>query len=857
MNNRFSEQKQPNRPRRRLTRLRLLLLSGLACLTGLVVVVTQSVQFSPAIAQGVQKQEDQLIQDFKLPDPAPQAPVYRPEPAAPAPEPAPVEAAPPASAEPSAPEPEPQLATPTDSAPAQTAPTDAAPASPVTTPPASATATQPEKPELSTGPNSRYILEFNRSPVVGNRFRLEGTYAEARLGFTRPRNWKMKSAKAMIHFQHSPALVASKSNLVVRVNDVGVGSVPLNLKQAQTGEVMVNVPAKLIQDYNEITVVAQQQNSATCSTLDKTLWTEVLPDSKLVFDYQPQAIPLDFSRYPYPFFDELGLDKTRISYLLPSQVSEPWLTTAARLQAQFGRLAEFRSIDTQLVSDLKRFQWNDRLFIIGTPEEQPLLKTLKLPFKIAGNKWIDKDKTPLPDDRGILMMTTLGQGGTPVLVASANSSEGVAKAVQFLLQSPTNQLGTGQFVVVNELADLSSPKPRDWPRHLPNRDTFNLSDLRTLNNKSFKDVTVRGTAAPPVEFHFSALPDDRFLRGNSMTLDYSYSAQLDPRASTVEVLLDEVGIGSKKLSSDSGASHETYNITLPEKLIKPDSKIQVAFRLYPKDAGTCGGVGNDQQLSGTVHGSTSFNLKRENSVQLPDLKLLTVGYPFAAPQDLSQTAIVLPTTPSNTDVMTLLKVSERLGRLSRANSIKFNVYKAGSLPEPIKKERHLVAIGTREQFPFPEIFKDKPGFSLLPFFGRQQGSDRIQALPDTGGVIKSVISPWNPKRVILALSSQIDAGLKQVQDVLGNDPWFYQLREDTVLVSTTQKDPSPDDSSAYQLQFLQQVEQRRVENTGVLNKISRFLQERWFLLPTGIVTLALILYGIAQLYLKRVAGETK
>ncbi|MEB3181197.1 MAG: hypothetical protein VKL59_19505, partial [Nostocaceae cyanobacterium] len=35
----------------------------------------------------------------------------------------------------------------------------------------------------------QYVLEFNRSPVVGNRFRLNGIYDEARLGFTRPRNW--------------------------------------------------------------------------------------------------------------------------------------------------------------------------------------------------------------------------------------------------------------------------------------------------------------------------------------------------------------------------------------------------------------------------------------------------------------------------------------------------------------------------------------------------------------------------------------------------------------------------------------------------------------------------------------------
>ena len=36
-----------------------------------------------------------------------------------------------------------------------------------------------------------YTLEFNRSPIVGNRMRLRGVYSEGRLAFTRPRGWNL------------------------------------------------------------------------------------------------------------------------------------------------------------------------------------------------------------------------------------------------------------------------------------------------------------------------------------------------------------------------------------------------------------------------------------------------------------------------------------------------------------------------------------------------------------------------------------------------------------------------------------------------------------------------------------------
>jgi hypothetical protein len=114
--------------------------------------------------------------------------------------------------------------------------------------------------------------------------------------------------------------------------------------------------------------------------------------------------------------------------------------------------------------------------------------------------------------------------------------------------------------------------------------------------------------------------------------------------------------------------------------------LRFAFRLNSREAGQCGIV-TDQQLWGTVHADdTRFKLKRNNAVQLPDLKLLQVGYPFTAPQDLSSTAIVVPDSPSETELLTMLAFSERLGRLSQADSVKLNVYTAGTLPDDVRKK---------------------------------------------------------------------------------------------------------------------------------------------------------------------------
>ncbi len=703
--------------------------------------------------------------------------------------------------------------------------------------------------------NEEYILEFNRSPIVGNRMRLRGVYSEGRLGFTRPRGWNVGTVKALIRFQHSPALYANRSNLTVLINDRAVGSIPLNRKQSQVGNVLINIPPNLLQEYNELKIVAQQNNTSGCSDpSDPTLWTEILPDSKLIFNFARKPIPLNFSNYPYPFFDNLNLETNKIVYLRPQNSSKSWLEAAARLQASLGRQADFRPIETSLISNITDVSENERLVIVGTPSEQPALSNLELPRKIVGSQILDSNQNPISEDTGVLILTTTKKGQVPVLIATGNGPKGVAKAAQFLAQPSSRKMGTGQVILVNRLEEGTTPGARQWPRFLPESNNFQLSDIKTqFNGDAFTDVSVRGSAAPAIEIDFRALPDDRFVRGSSMNLVYSYSPQMNPRTSAIEVLLDGVFIGGARLDSEQGAMRKNLKVDLPAKLVKPDSKLQVFFRMNPKepfDKANCISP-PDQQLTGTVHADTSFDLKRENSVQLPDLKLMQYGFPFAAPQDLSKTAIVLPQEPNTTDILTMLAFSERLGRLSRADSVKLDVYTSDTLPAEIRKEENLVGIGTREQFPFPEVFKS-PGFNLSQSFLRGSAQKTVQTPQDRQGMIKQILSPWNGSRVILALTAQTDAGLQRVQQVLNKDPWFFQLKKDTVLISSDQKNPVAYDPDGYQLAFFDNAPSKtRIENTNFVSKISRILQENWLLVPAGIVGLSLILYGIVQLYLKR------
>ncbi|WOD38621.1 cellulose biosynthesis cyclic di-GMP-binding regulatory protein BcsB [Nodosilinea sp. E11] len=810
---------------------------GGACLIALVGLLPALAQTSDAVKQ----QEDSVIQQYSLPRSTPPAPVVRPpsrppSPAArPAPAPAPQRSTPAPPSRPAAP-------------PASV--TSPAPAAPPT--PTPAVAPEPE-PTPAAPALSQYILQFNRSPVVGNALQMQGILSQARLGFTRPRHWQVESAKIQIRYRQSPALYADRSNLTVRLNNRHLGSVPLNRDADEIGNLLFDIPADLVEDFNTVIMEVQQHTSADCTDPnDPTLWTEILPDSQVVLNYRPQAIALDLSNYPYPFLDRLGLEADRLTYLRPKTVDNLWLTASGRYQAAASRLSNGRPLQTRLVDQLEQLKGQDRLVIIGTPAEQPALANLELPFALDNNQVLDGSGAPLPNGVGVLMLTTAANGEVPVLVATGNDSGAVLKAVQALVQPGDRQLLTGQAALVNQVADIPSPDPRDWPGYLPkDARQLLLGDLTTQDNQLFQDVTVNGLPVPPpVEIPLRSLPDEQMLRGSKFTLRYSYGPGIDPRRSSVSVMLNGQGIGGERLRSANGGT-DSVTVDLPLELITPTSNLAVQFYTFPNVAISCGAL-PDQPMWGTVHSNSSLDLNRANVVQLPDLKRLQTGFPLTAPQDLSQTSFVLPASPSNDDILTLLQVSGRLGRLSQAQSVKLGAYLADGLSTEARQQ-NLVAIGLQSNFPLPEVNQSGSGLVLRQQFGRQLNQTQMQTFSDQAGIIQAQVSPWNNERLLVGLMAQQPAGLTEVQQVFQEDALFSRLAGDTAIVQRTTPNPSIYNQADYQIVTLSQQPTHTVDRRGPITRAVAFLQANWILLPGGMVMLALLLYGLSQLFLNRLS----
>ena len=91
----------------------------------------------------------------------------------------------------------------------------------------------------------------------------------------------------------------------------------------------------------------------------------------------------------------------------------------------------------------------------------------------------------------------------------------------------------------------------------------------------------------------------------------------------------------QRLDSAQGRRGERVKVELPEDKSHSNAKLQVLFQLDPRERRSCNRA-VDQQLWGTIHADSQFDLHREAGVDLPDLRRFQVGYPFCRPPGFIQ-----------------------------------------------------------------------------------------------------------------------------------------------------------------------------------------------------------------------------
>ncbi|RJO66578.1 MAG: cellulose biosynthesis cyclic di-GMP-binding regulatory protein BcsB [Myxococcales bacterium] len=649
------------------------------------------------------------------------------------------------------------------------------------------------------------VIEFEKHLFIAQDIHLGGVAGYRRIDFSMPRDWKpIGGSRLELSMSHSPALIPELSAMTVRLNGRALYSTSLDEKNVNTVLLTVDVPDGLLRDYNFLELIAHQHYMIECEDpFDPTLWTRFHKESKIVIHYQRLPVLIDLAAYPHPIFEERGYGDTTLHYVVPSSPSPQTLKAIGQVQLALGRAIAWRSVDFKVDTDVPAATDNHQV-LIGTPQENPAImaladlppeKALPLPLK-KGVGFFTPDDRQVPQTDGIIVYANHPSNpGYALLIISGNTPEGVDLAAQALTLLPYEKTITGQALVVKKIDPRPELGERTNPTYLPTKPEFTLADL------GFEDVTVRGFYAPAVSLKLNMEPDSHPVIGKqAMKLVFSYGAQLQQRLSSVEVVLNGVSIASKDLHLPEGEQRVELPIILPESLLGPFNIVDVRFHLFPDNYFLCGRV-SDRHLWATVHKETSFVMPRDYYTYLPDLSFLKYDwFPYTLRQDLGDTALVAPDSPSAGDYKGLLTIANLLGKATHSEGIFLKTYRLGDLPQDVKASHHLILIDPTSK---SRMTKDLVGDTELYY--NDQNDRVLETLAEremksrefkTAGVVEQINSPFNPSKTVLLVRGQDQKSMEKAIEALSDKEKITKLEdnlafsfdtEDVKAVKTSEK----------------------------------------------------------------------
>lgn len=498
--------------------------------------------------------------------------------------------------------------------------------------------------------------------------------------FTRPKTWQVSPQTALyLEFQHSSELLPNRSWLQIIVNDKVVKHIPLTKDNTEGSKVTVPIPVELLKDFNKLTFRVEQHYTDKCEDpLDKSLWTQILPATRLVFDYTPTVPQVSLNAYPYPIIDTLTYSPAKVHYVVPKAATAQELAAMAYVNVHLAQQAQDHEVNTRVTFGNSAGPDNEHIAYVGKGGNLPDLSAFSGQFgkfRLQGGQWIDgATNQPLAHDQGvILFFQAPGSQEHTILIVSGNSEEGVLKAAQALTQRPLDTSMTGNSYLVQSSWSPAGNHTAKTPR-------FVEDQSRTFHELGFNNEEVHKINAPPLTYKVPVVT--KFVNSGgklNLELNYSYSPQLNPEFSSLELRMNDVSIANVPLMNPSGEQMQHASIPISPELIKPRNNLVAQFHLMPDKYGWC--VDNYVDNAwGKIMDDSKFTVEGSPKSYLPDLGLLNnTMYPYSQTDNLETVQLVVPEAPSEALLDAMLGFTTRLGRATLADTdLRLNLIKGST-----------------------------------------------------------------------------------------------------------------------------------------------------------------------------------
>ena len=589
-------------------------------------------------------------------------------------------------------------------------------------------------------------------------------------------------AKALLNLDYtpSPSLLPVQSQLKVYLNDELMGVLPVTKEQlGKKVSAQIPIDPLYITDFNRVRLEFVGHYRDVCENpASSTLWLDVGRESYLDLTYQSLNVRNDLSHFPVTFYDSRDNRQLTLPMVFASAPDVLQQQAAAIIASWFGSKAGWRGQQFPVQFN----QLPDRNAIVfATNDKRPDFLREHPPVNAPTIEMIDH-----PDNPYVKLLVVFGRDDKDLLQAAKGIAQG-------------NILFRGSSVTVDDVKQLQARKPYDAPNWVRTDRVVTFAELKTYEQQ----LQSSGLVPDSINVALNLPPDLYLLRANGidMNLNYRYTMPPIKDSSRMDISLNDQFLQSFSLNSSQdvnklilrlpvlqGLLDGKTEVTIPALRLGAMNQLRFDFQyMNPMPGGSIDNCITFQPVQNHVvigDDSTIDFSKYYHFMAMPDLRVFAnAGFPYSRMADLADTLVVVPKSPTEGQVATLLETAGGIGAQTGLAAINLRMTDDGGQIKD--KDADLLLIGS-----IPQALKDDTKINLLVEATKSwvkmpmRHYDLASIYPDTEartpntrtdvtstGPMAAIIgfqSPYNDQRSVVALLADSPRGNELLTQALND-----------------------------------------------------------------------------------------
>ena len=650
-------------------------------------------------------------------------------------------------------------------------------------------------------------LKFNKN------IKSNGVFGSSMFYFDVDSKWQLQ--KVDLNLIYTPSQIIDKdiSTLTVLVNGNYVYSTNLNTKTNYKELLKINIPLDYVRNgFNDIEIKTYKRiTSNPCQDdTNSANWVLFHGQSFINLNFKERQEHCVLKDFPYPFLKASDSNVTNGIIVIPDKFTSEEASVAMQISSAFGSKRKNENIDTRILkySDLKDNK-NSNLVFISSYNALPK-EVLNL---------LTKDEK--------------GASKTSTIVKVATSPYNKDKKILIIISESKDMLSRGGTLLNNQKLLLQVKDPSIVLKNdIILKDKNIEKEKVSLKDLGYGNTTVRGAFTHKTSFTIPIQKGKYIKEGATLQLNTRYSKNIDFDKALMSVYINDIPIGSKKLS-EKDADNDILQIPIPKDVRNNDFyELNVEFDLRLKDS-YCNF--REEEIPWAYISNDSYlRLPYEKN---KDIKFERYPFPFTEGNNLT---FVMPDKSSSRELTWLGNIMIYIASYIDAGNMEIKVLRDSEVSKEDKKN-NLIILGSPSENSLIKELNKNMHIKYNKDYSSFESNDKVNILENYGSrasSIQLISSPYNSKSNLMIVTAANEKDINSVQKYLKDINLMGRLKGNTALIDT---------DGEVQYQYFGK------DNEDSSNKEEKFftISKEGKKLIIFLISLVIILVFISFLYLKK------